>query len=157
MEIDLHANRNRVVGSKPQLDSKRLCEVGRCNSASPNGFTKIQMPHTKLLVSLVLAIPFCAPAQDVPPCSYGLPCVNTGGSPGLVSPHPLADIIQGKTEDTEVPQVDVYRCDGLVGNSWLACNYVNTHGCRRPTRTEWYAAPLNAETLRLAAAVCGWK
>ena len=117
----------------------------------------MQMPYTKLLVSLVLAIPLCAPTQDAPFCSYGLPCVNTGGSPELVSPHPLADILQGKTEDTEVLQVDVHRCGGLVGNAWLACNYVNTRGCRRPTRTDWYAAPLDTETLHLVAVACGWK
>src|SRR5262245_34949298 len=118
---------------------------------------KILMRHTTLLVSLVLAIPLCALAQDVPPCSYGLPRVNTGGSPELVSPNPLANIIQGKTDDTEVQHVDVHRCGGLVGNSWLACNYVNIHGCRRPTWTDWYAARLNAEAFRLAAAACGWK
>lgn len=115
------------------------------------------MRHTKLLVSLVLAIPLCALAQDVQPCYYGLPCLNTGGSPELVSPNQLANIIQGRTDDREVQQVDVHLCDGLVGNSWLACNYVNIHGCRRPTWTDWYAAPLDAETLRLAAAPCGWK
>jgi hypothetical protein len=115
------------------------------------------MRHTKLLVSLVLAIPFCAVAQDVPPCSYGLACFNPGGSPELLSPTPLANILQGNTDDRELQQVDVHRCDGLAGNSWLACNYVSIHGCRRPTATDWYATRLNAEALRLAAEACGWK
>ena len=119
---------------------------------------KTRMRHIKLLVSLVLAIPLCALAQDVQPCYYGLPCLSPGGSPELVSPNnQLANIIQGRTDDTEAQQVDVHPCDGLVGNSWRACNYhVNIHGCRRPTWTDWYAAPLDAETLRLVAAACRW-
>ena len=121
------------------------------------------MRHTKLLVSLVfvslvLAIPFCALAQDVKPCYYGLPCLSPGGSPDLVSPNnQLANIIQGRTDDPEVQQAEVHPCDGLVGSSRLACNYIDIHGCRRPTWTDWYRARLDAESLRLVAAACGWQ
>ena len=146
-----------ISDEKSPLHAPRRCEVGRYNSAGPKWPHKIQMRHTKLLVSLVLATPLWALAQDGPPCSYGLPCVNPGGSPALVSPNPLGDILQGKTDDTEVQQVDVHLCNGLVGNAWLACNYVNTRGCRKPTWTDWYAARLNAEALRLVASACGWK
>src|SRR5262249_22258325 len=75
--------------------------------------------------------------------------------------HParqLANIIQGRTDDTEMQPVDVHLCDGLGGNSRRACNYyVNIHGCLRPTWTDWHAARLDAETLRLVAAACGWE
>ena|SRR5215831_8614571 len=126
---------------------------------------KIRMRHTALLLSLVLAlaIPLCAPAQEVQPCYYGLPCLSPGGSPDLVSPNQLARIIQGRTDETEIQQVqqmqriDVHPCDGLAGNSRLACTYINIHGCRRPTSAEWYAARLDAETLRLVAAACRWQ
>lgn len=118
---------------------------------------KIEMRHTKFLLPLVLAVPLCALAQDVQPCYYGLPCLSPGGSPELVSPNQLANIFQAKTDDTEIQQVDVHRCDGLVGNTWRACNYVNIRGCRRPKWTDWYAPPLDAETLYVVAVACGWK
>ena len=115
------------------------------------------MRHTKFLVSFVLAFPLCALAQNVEPCNYGFACLSPGGSPELVSPNQLARIIQGRTDETEMQPVDVHRCDGLVGNAWVACNYVTTRGCRRPTRTDLYAAPLNTEALHLVAVACGWK
>jgi hypothetical protein len=120
-------------------------------------FLKIEMFHTKFLFLLVLAVPLCALAQDVEPCYYGFPCLNPGGSPELVSPNQLANIIQARTDEMEIQRVDVHRCDGLVGTAWLACNYVNIYGCRRPTRTDWYAAPLDAETVHVVAVACGWK
>src|SRR5215831_9304889 len=85
---------------------------------------KLEMRHTKLLVSLVLAAPLCALAQNVEPCNYGFACLSPGGNPELVSPNQLARIIQGRTDEMEGQQVDVHRCDGLVGHAWLACNYV---------------------------------
>ena len=115
------------------------------------------MRHAKFLVSLVLAVPLCALAQNVEPCYYGFACLSPGGSPELVSPNQLARIIQGRTDDLEAQPLDVHRCDGLVGHAWLACNYVITRGCRRPTQTDWYAAPLDAEALHLVAVACGWK
>jgi len=118
---------------------------------------KIDMRHTKFLVPLVLAVSLCALAQNVEPCYYGLPCLTPGGSPELVSPNQLANIFQGRTDDTEMQRIDVHRCDGLVGNAWLACDYVSIHGCRRPTRTDEYAAPLDAETLHMIAAACEWR
>jgi hypothetical protein len=119
---------------------------------------KIHMRHTRFLVPLILAVPLCALAQNLEPCNYGLACLSPGGSPELVSPNnQLANIIQGKTDDTEAQPGGVHRCDGLVGNAWLACNYITAHGCRRPTWTDLYRARLDAETLRLVAVACGWK
>jgi hypothetical protein len=106
----------------------------------------------KYLVLVLLAVPLTLTAQGtLQPCVYGLPCINVGGSPDVV-PHPdnqFVRLVQGVT--------DRESCDDLMGNDRLACNFVDVHGCRRPVSTDWYAAALDAETLRLVAAACGWK
>jgi hypothetical protein len=106
----------------------------------------------KYFVLVLLAAPIMLRAQEtLQPCVYGFACINVGGSPDVI-PHPdnqLVRIFQGAT--------DRESCDGLIGNYWAACNYVNVHGCRRPASTDRYAALLDAETLRLVAAACGWK
>lgn len=105
----------------------------------------------KYFVLVLLAVPLTLTAQGtLQPCVYGFACINVGGSPEVV-PNPdnqFVRLVQGVT--------DRQPCDGLMGNYWLACNFVNVHGCRRPVSTDRYA-PLDAETLRLVAAACGWK
>jgi hypothetical protein len=118
----------------------------------------------KYLFLIVLAIPLSLTAQQpLQPCVYGLPCINVGGSPQVL-PRPqdnqLVRLIQGRDLDSEIAggrQIDVRRCDGLTGDRWFACNFVNIHGCGKPGPDDWYSAPLDPGILSLVAEACGWK
>ena len=112
------------------------------------------------LILVLLTFPLILPAQrPLQPCVYGLPCINAGGSPDVV-PNPdnqLARIIEGVDPDQENLGYNIHRCDGLAGDTWLACNFVNVHGCSRPGPYAAYSAPQDPRILSLVARACGWK